>query len=365
VRLRAICILAALVPALAMASSAHAGTVTLGFPAASLEGDDEIVIIYTALTPGETNPAIRVHAPSQQHGCPGQASDSGTRLPPWSDWENTTVQESPGSGSWTPREAGTYEFCIYFADGTSQTVDRQVVQPLTYTLTVAPGAPGTPSVVAVTGQISPLFHQTMGIELKYHAAGGAPCNPTPYLDPGAPVPIPGDPPSAYYHYWILDKLDAALDFAISAPTAPLAPGTYLLCMWEAPIGDQPDLIDVTFGSSTMFTVATPVDARTLTTGASPPATPTQPPRNVAAPTLTGRFRVGSILQCGTGRWSSPPKVASYRWYRGTRRIARASAASYRVRGIDAGARLHCQVVLAGTPAHPTSKASASHAVMRN
>jgi hypothetical protein len=74
--------------------------------------------------------------------------------------------------------------------------------------------------------------------------------------------------------------------------------------------------------------------------------------------------VGSILHCGTGRWSSPPKVASYRWYRGTRRIARAAAATYRVRTIDAGARLHCEIVSAGTPAHPTSKASASHAVVR-
>jgi hypothetical protein len=114
--------------------------------------------------------------------------------------------------------------------------------------------------VAVTGQISPLFYQTMGIELKYRAAGGGPCNATPYLDPGTLIQVPGNPPSAYSHYWILDQLDAARDVAISAPTAPLAPGTYLLCMWEAPIGDQADLIDVTFGSSTTFTVATPGNA---------------------------------------------------------------------------------------------------------
>jgi hypothetical protein len=356
--------LAALLPALALATPAQAGTASIAFPAASVAGDGESVYLSTTLAQGETNPAVRVHAPSQPTGCPGVNSDPGATIPQWLRVEATNVDEIGGGGTWLPREVGTYGFCVYFANGTFVEIDRQVVPPLTFTLAVTPGQPGSPAAVALNGTLSASLAQSIGIELKYRAAGGLPCSPSPASEPGTAIPEVQE--SMYFNYWFVETSYPNLDVALRAVTAPLAAGTYLLCMWEAPINvESRDLTGITLATSTTFVVDSPPSTPVPARAAVPPASTSRAlPRNVAPPSVTGRFRVGSILHCSKGRWSSPPAISAYRWYRGGRRIAGASSATYRVTRLDSSRRLRCQVVIASGGRHSTSKASASHAVAK-
>jgi hypothetical protein len=362
-RCHACCALAALLPALAFATPAQAGTASLGFPAASVAGEGELVNLVTTLAPGEPLPSVRVHAPGQPTGCTSRTSDPGATIPVWAHWEGTTVEGGDGPGGWQPQDVGTYEFCVYFADGTFVDIDRQVVPPLTFTLTVTPGKSGSPTNVALNGTLAASLAQTYGIELKYRAAGGLPCSLAPSAEPGTPIPVPQD--SLSVNYWLVETIDPNLDIAFRGDTAPLAAGTYLLCMWEGPINvESRDLTQPTLATSTTFVVdSPPPNAPPPASGAAPSASATRTlPRNVAPPSLTGRFRVGSIVHCSTGRWSSPPTISAYRWYRGTQRIARASSATYRITRLDSGRRLRCQVVVASGARQAISKASASHAV---
>jgi len=291
-----------------------------------------------------------------------RTSDLGATLPEWAHWEGTTVEGGDGPAGWQPHDVGTYEFCVYFADGTFVDIDRQVVPPLTFTLTVTPGKSGSPADVALNGTLAASLAQTYGIELRYRAAGGLPCSAAPSTEPGTPIPVPPD--SISVNYWVVETIDPNLDVAFRVETAPLAAGTYLLCMWEGPINaESRDLTQPTLTASSTFVVDSPPSTPAPASGAAPSASATRAlPRNLAPPSLTGRFQVGSIVHCSMGRWSSPPTISAYRWYRGTQRIARASSATYRIRGLDSGRRLRCHVVIASGDRQASSEASAPHTV---
>ncbi len=351
------CALAALLPLLAFAAPAQAGTASIVFPATSAQGDDESIDLVTPIGPGQPHPAVRIHAPSQPTGCTSVDTDPGATIQEWAIDEGTTVEEL-GTADWGPREVGTYEFCVYFADGSYVEIDREVVPAFTFTLTATPGNAGSPTGVALTGTLALAPTQQYGIELKYRVAGGLPCSPVPATEPGTVIV----PAGSNYNYWFVD----AGAIAIRGDTAPLAAGTYLLCMWQASDGWVPDLADITLAASTTFVVGSPPATAAAAAGAAPPATsPSRAlPRNLAPPSLTGRFRAGSTVRCSIGSWTSPPTISAYRWYRGMRRIAGASAATYRITKLDAGRRLHCQVVIASGDTHAASRSSASHAVAR-
>lgn len=351
----------ALLPLLTLASPAEAGTASIAFPAISVAGDGETIILSTTLAPGETIPAVRVHPPSQTGGCTSVNTDPGETIPELQQFEGTTVGIS-GGGTWQPEDVGTYAFCVYFSNGTSVEIDRRVDPPLIFTLGVTPGKAGSPANVALNGVLSASLGQSIGIELKLRTAGGLPCSSSPFTEPGTPVT--DDAPGRYFNYWFVQAIDPNRDIAIHADTAPLASGTYLLCMWEAPINvERADLTNITLATSTTF-VVDPLESTSAPLGTTaPPATTRSLPRNLAAPSLTGKLRVGSILHCSTGRWSRPPTISAYRWYRGARRIARATSATYRVTKADSRQRLRCQVVITFDSRHSTSKLSASHAVV--
>jgi hypothetical protein len=362
----ALCTLALLLTFLALASPALAGTQTIDFPAVSVQQDDEHVSLDPAVAPGAVNPVVRIHAPSQPKGCPGPAADPGATIASWLSAEGTTVQGVFG-GSWAPYEVGIYEFCIYEPDGSVAVVDRQVVHPLSYTLAVTPGPAGAPATVTLTGLLAITLVQRMGFEFRYHEAGGPPCAEAPSIDDGtavAPPPLQAPAPSA--RFWLVDPQDSNPVVAIQAQTAPLDPGSYVLCMWESnSVGvEQPDLTLIAFGDSTTFVVPPAASVSATVPTAPSVVTARAVLRSVTGPSLTGRFRVGSLVRCGTGRWSATPKISAYRWYRGTRQIARASVASYRVTRLDAGRSLHCQVVASSAGGHTASRPSASHTVAR-
>ena len=360
---RALCALVALLPVLAFAAPAAAGTASISGSSDSVAGDGGILYLNTQLAPGEPDPSVRVHYPGQPTACSSPSSDPGATIAGWLNLEGTTVQSNPEVGSWIPQIVGTYAFCVYFADATSLEIDRQVVAPLTYTLAVTPGPPGSPSAVSLDGAVALAFGQTMGIELKYRAAGGLPCSPSPATEPGAPLVLAS---SGEYHYLFVEPVGVNRDVSLRVVTPPLAEGTYLLCMWESAIGSFPDLTGVTLSSSTTFVVASAPTTPTPGGGTAPNAPAARSlPRSLQAPSLVGRFRVGSLLRCGTGRWSSSPTISAYRWYRGTTRVARASSATYRVTRRDGGRRLHCQAVATVGNRSAISRPSASHAIAKH
>lgn len=66
-----------------------------------------------------------------------------------------------------------------------------------------------------------------------------------------------------------------------------------------------------------------------------------PPRNTAAPTITGNAAVGSTVTCNPGTWIEADS-RSYEWLNGDTPIAGATAATYELKTSDAGAQLACR-----------------------
>jgi Bacterial Ig-like domain (group 3) len=61
------------------------------------------------------------------------------------------------------------------------------------------------------------------------------------------------------------------------------------------------------------------------------------------PKITGTAKVGLTLATTTGTWSGSGWTFSYQWLRGTTAIAGATAATYKLKTIDAGAKVAVRV----------------------
>jgi hypothetical protein len=72
--------------------------------------------------------------------------------------------------------------------------------------------------------------------------------------------------------------------------------------------------------------------------------PPAPPKNTAAPTISGTLTAGSALSCATGAWSGAPAPQfSYAWLRDGAAIPGAGTSGYLVQRIDEGHTIACQV----------------------
>ncbi|MFT3971648.1 MAG: peptidoglycan-binding protein [Micropruina sp.] len=88
-------------------------------------------------------------------------------------------------------------------------------------------------------------------------------------------------------------------------------------------------------------------------------------KTAAKPTISGAAKAGSTLTAKAGSWAPAPVTFSYQWYRGSARIAGATAASYTVTAADGGAAL--RVAVTGTKtgyAAVTTKSAATATVPR-
>jgi hypothetical protein len=63
---------------------------------------------------------------------------------------------------------------------------------------------------------------------------------------------------------------------------------------------------------------------------------------VAKPRIVGVTRVGKRLSAKAGTWAPSPKL-SYQWYRGSKKIAQATKATYKLRAADRGKRITVKV----------------------
>jgi hypothetical protein len=102
-------------------------------------------------------------------------------------------------------------------------------------------------------------------------------------------------------------------------------------------------------------------------GASAPAVSAPvtlaPPHNTHRPHLTGAAHVGANLTCNKGTWVWPgAKTYTYRWLRGSSRIAGATGSHHRAVTADAGHRLSCVVTLATASGTTTSASSTAELV---
>jgi hypothetical protein len=70
-----------------------------------------------------------------------------------------------------------------------------------------------------------------------------------------------------------------------------------------------------------------------------------PPKNAAAPLVTGGGYVGSSLTCEHGLWQgAPPPTFAYRWYREGVQISGAAGSTYSVQTADQGHLIACTVI---------------------
>jgi hypothetical protein len=77
----------------------------------------------------------------------------------------------------------------------------------------------------------------------------------------------------------------------------------------------------------------------------------------AKPVIKGKAKVGQKLKAKAGAWSPKPAL-SYQWYRGGKAIAKATAATYKVKAADKGKRLTVKVTASKAGYATAVKASA-------
>ncbi|HSV38934.1 MAG TPA: hypothetical protein VLI04_09260, partial [Nocardioidaceae bacterium] len=78
-------------------------------------------------------------------------------------------------------------------------------------------------------------------------------------------------------------------------------------------------------------------AKTIALGNAPVAT--------VKPKLKGTFKVGKIITCAKGTWSPTPDSYKYAWFRGAKKIAGATKATYKLVKADKGKKVACQVTV--------------------
>jgi hypothetical protein len=82
-----------------------------------------------------------------------------------------------------------------------------------------------------------------------------------------------------------------------------------------------------------------------------------PPRNSAAPAITGTAVEGGTLTCAPGDWSGAPSF-SFEWLRDGAPIAGAAGATYALTAADVGRQIACRVTATNTGGSPTALSSA-------
>lgn len=94
-----------------------------------------------------------------------------------------------------------------------------------------------------------------------------------------------------------------------------------------------------------------------------PAPAQQPPIELLSrPKATGTFRVGYKVKASHGIWSPTPARVSFQWYRGDKKISKATKASYRLTRSDRSKKIKVMVTVSRT-GYPTARAtSSSHKV---
>ena len=184
--------------------------------------------------------------------------------------------------------------------------------------------------------------------------------------------------------------------ASSAPTAPIAPGTFLNTREPTVVGTAQvgvplaadkgtwtpkasfayqwvvGTTEVPGATSSSFTprpqdVGKPVQVEILASRpgyltalvASPPTAPARHGvfHSTEPPVVTGIPMVGHTLHSSTGSWSLDGVTLSYQWYAGSQKIAGATSAAYQPTPAEAGQALHV-VVTATSPGY-TKRAAAS------
>jgi len=75
--------------------------------------------------------------------------------------------------------------------------------------------------------------------------------------------------------------------------------------------------------------------------------------NTAAPKISGTAKVGKKLTAKRGSWTGSPTSYSYQWYRGSKKIAKATTSSYRLKSADRGKKIRVKITAkrAGSVSH--------------
>ncbi|MBN9611949.1 MAG: hypothetical protein J0H64_00505, partial [Actinobacteria bacterium] len=66
-------------------------------------------------------------------------------------------------------------------------------------------------------------------------------------------------------------------------------------------------------------------------------------KNTATPKISGTAKVGKKLTAKRGSWSGAPTSYSYQWYRGSKKIAKATKSSYRLKSADRGKKIRVKI----------------------
>ena len=65
--------------------------------------------------------------------------------------------------------------------------------------------------------------------------------------------------------------------------------------------------------------------------------------NTAKPKISGTAKVGKKLTAKRGSWTGSPTSYSYQWYRGSKKIAKATTSSYRLKSADRGKKIRVKI----------------------
>jgi hypothetical protein len=100
-----------------------------------------------------------------------------------------------------------------------------------------------------------------------------------------------------------------------------------------------------FGKPLRCAVVVSSDTGTTSNGASGPVTVGRGPalKDVLRPTIRSGTFVGQKTSLYSGDWSPKPASYSYQWFANSKRIAGATAKSYRIAPSVAGKKLSCRV----------------------
>ena len=336
------------------------------------------------------------------------------------------VQLSASTGTWSP--AGAYEY-RWFAGGTllsdatgptftptaaelgkpikvkvvsrldgyaTMAVVSEVTDPVApgqFHATAAPTISGTPQVDQVLTATAGTWTPAGKIHLQWMADGQAIDGAT-----GSTYKVtPGDLRRVIAIRVTVTQTGYTDAVASSAPTLPVAPGTFLNTREPAVVGIAQVGVPLTAdkgawtpkaaiayqwvvganevpgATSRSFTprpqdVGKPVRVEVLASRdgyltalvASPQTAPALHGliHSTQAPEVTGRAMVGHTLHSSTGSWSLDAVTLSYQWYAGSQPIAGATDPTYRPTPADAGLRIHV-VVTATSPGYTKRSAEST------
>lgn len=202
------------------------------------------------------------------------------------------------------------------------------------TSSATPFAQATQNSPCTTGEVCGAGILNAAAALTYAGTHFSPPTPaeTPNADPSpTPTPTPGDTPT---------------------PSPTPTPGETETSPAPAPVPDP-------------LPAPSPVSGPNPSVGSEnpPPIPAPQPPIELLSrPKATGTFRVGHKVKASDGIWSPTPARVSFQWYRGDKKIPKATKASYRPTRSDRRKKISVMVTVRRS-GYPTARAtSSSHKV---